>query len=433
MTHDTHRFTLRLLPGLIGLAFAGSASASGFQLQNQNAAGTSVAYAGAAAVAEDASTIYFNPAGMTYLPMGHSISLGATAIQRSVRFSNTGTSPMPSLNPADNSIIGVHPIGSNGGNGGGTSVVPAFYYSYAITPALRAGVGVSVTYGSETEYKDNFAGRFSGKYTSIHQINFNPAIAYKVNDLLSVGFGVNFAKSEIEFRQHTPYLTGPEAKLKGDDTAWGWNVGVMLQPTEQTRVGLTYRSKIKFDLEGSLKIPAFGRNNDIEASLETPDNFSLAVSHKLNDRWELLADATWTGWSSVDALIPVYADTKGRATAPLRYNFEDTWRFGLGVKYQLNDAWNLRAGVAYDESPVPDSKHRTMTVPDSDRTWLAFGARWKVNQNASLDFGYARIFFKDADTARPVTDTTEAVTLQTVRGKFKTHANLYSVQLNYNF
>ncbi|WP_415037152.1 OmpP1/FadL family transporter [Azonexus sp.] len=430
----THRLTLRLLPGLIGLAFAGSASASGFQLQNQNAAGTSVAYAGAAAVAEDASTIYFNPAGMTYLPMGHSISLGATAIQRSVRFSNTGTSPMPVLTAAGAPTGLFHPVGSNGGNGGGTSVVPAFYYSYAITPALRAGVGVSVTYGSETEYKDNFAGRFSGKYTSIHQINLNPSIAYKVNDLLSVGFGVNFAKSEIEFRQHTPIsLAGPEAKLKGDDTAWGWNVGVMLQPTEQTRVGLTYRSKIKFDLEGNLQIPAFGRNNDIEASLETPDNFSLAVSHKLNDRWELLADATWTGWSSVGALIPVFADTKGRATAPLRYNFEDTWRFGLGVKHQLNDAWNLRAGVAYDESPVPDSKHRTMTVPDSDRTWLAFGARWKVNQNASLDFGYARIFFKDADTARTVTNTTEAVTLQTVRGKFKTHANLYSVQLNYNF
>ena len=291
-----------------------------------------------------------------------------------------------------------------------------------------------MTFGSETEYDDNFAGRFSGKYTSIHQINLNPSLAYKVNDLLSIGFGLNFAKSEIEFRQHTPVsLAGPQGTLKGDDTAWGWNVGVMLQPTEHTRIGLAYRSKIKFDLEGSQKVPAFMMNRDIEATLETPDNFSLAISHKLNDRLELLADATWTGWSSVDALMPVFADTKGRATAPLRYNFEDTWRVGVGAKYQLNNAWNLRAGIAYDESPVPDSKHRTMTVPDSDRTWLAFGARWQVNKNASLDFGYARIFFKNSDTARPVTDPSETVTLQTVHGKFKTHANLYSVQMNYNF
>lgn len=425
---------VRLLPGLISMAFAGTAAASGFQLQNQNAAGTSVAYAGAAAVAEDASTIFFNPAGMTYLPMGHSISLGATAIQRSVRFSDTGTTRMPVLTAAGAPTGLFHPIGDNGGNGGGTSVVPAFYYSYAITPALRAGVGVSVTFGSETEYDDNFAGRFSGKYTSIHQINLNPSLAYKVNDLLSIGFGLNFAKSEIEFRQHTPVsLAGPQGTLKGDDTAWGWNVGVMLQPTEHTRIGLAYRSKIKFDLEGSQKVPAFMMNRDIEATLETPDNFSLAISHKLNDRLELLADATWTGWSSVGALMPVFADTKGRATAPLRYNFEDTWRVGVGAKYQLNNAWNLRAGIAYDESPVPDSKHRTMTVPDSDRTWLAFGARWQVNKNASLDFGYARIFFKNSDTARPVTDPSETVTLQTVHGKFKTHANLYSVQMNYNF
>ena len=100
------------------MAFAGTAAASGFQLQNQNAAGTSVAYAGAAAVAEDASTIFFNPAGMTYLPMGHSISLGATAIQRSVRFSDTGTTRMPVLNAAG-APIGLHPVGDNGGNGGG--------------------------------------------------------------------------------------------------------------------------------------------------------------------------------------------------------------------------------------------------------------------------------------------------------------------------
>lgn len=427
-------FTPRLIPALIALSFSGTAAASGFQLQNQNASGTSVAYAGAAAVAEDASTIYFNPAGMTYLPMGHSFSAAATAIQRSVRFSDDGTTRMPVLT-GTGALTGLfHPIGSDGGNGGGTSVVPAFYYSYAISPALRAGLGVSVTFGSETEYDDNFAGRFSGKYTSIHQINLNPSLAYKVNDLLSVGFGVNFAKSEIEFRQHSPVsLAGPEGTLKGDDTAWGWNLGIMLQPTTQTRVGLAYRSKMKFDLEGSQKVPAFRVDRDIEAKLETPDNFSLAINHRLNDRWELLADATWTGWSSVDALIPVYAGTATRATAPLRYNFDDTWRFGLGAKYQLNDAWNLRGGVAYDQSPVPDSAHRTMTVPDADRTWLSMGARWQVNKNASLDLGYAHIFFKDAKTARAVTNTAETATLQTVNGKFKTYANLYSVQLNYNF
>lgn len=430
----TIKITPRLLPALISLAFSGAALASGFQLQNQNAAGTSVAFAGAAAVAEDASTIFFNPAGMTYLPLGHSVSLAATAIDRSVKFDDTGTTPMPVINPLTQMPTGAfHAVGGDGGDGGGTSYVPALYYSYAVSPKLRVGLGVSVTYGSETEYDAAFAGRFSGRFTSIHQFNLNPSLAYKVNDQLSVGFGLNFAQSEIEFRQVTPYVGAPLGVLKGDDSAWGYNFGLTYQITPETRIGASYRSKIKFDLEGKQKVAALNVNNAIEAELETPDTFSLALSQKVGPRVEWLADITWTGWSSVQALSPTLKSTGARATAPLRYNFDDAWRFGLGVKYQLNDAWNLRAGIAYDQTPVPDQASRTMTVPDSDRTWLAFGARWQMAPKTTLDMGYARIFFKDATTARTVKNTAETVTLQTVRGEFETHANLFSLQLNHNF
>ena len=426
--------TPRLITALVATAFAGSASAAGFQLQNQNASGTSVAFAGAAAVAEDASTIFFNPAGMTYLPMGHSLSVAGTVIDRSVKFTDTGTSRMPVINPLTNAPTGAfHPVGGDGGDGGGASLVPAFYYSYAVTQALRFGLGVSVTYGSETEYDTNFAGRFSGRYTSIHQINVNPSVAYKVNDVVSLGFGLNYAKNEIEFRQNAPFVGAPEGKLKGDDAAWGYNLGAMFQITPATRLGLAYRSAIKFDLEGRQKIAApLNVDRAITAELETPDTFSLALSQKIGDRVELLADATWTGWSTVNALVPLLSNGT-RATAPVRYNFKDTWRFGVGAKYQLNDSWNLRAGLAFDESPVPDDQSRTMTVPDSDRTWLAFGARWNLTKTASLDMGYAHIFFKDSSTARAVKNTAETATLQTVRGDFKTSADLFSVQLNYNF
>lgn len=423
---------LRLIPALIAVAFSGTAAAAGFQLQNQNASGTSVAFAGAAAVAEDASTIFFNPAGMTYLEQGHSISLSGTVIDRSVKFTDTGTDRIRISQDVPTSRLA---IGDNGGNGGGTALVPAGYYSYAITPALRVGVGMSVTYGSETEYGEEFAGRFSGQYASIHQMNLNPSIAYRVNEVVSLGAGINFAKNEIEFRQYTPtgLSTAGKAVLSGDDTAWGYNVGAMFQLSPQSRVGVSYRSTMKFHLDGTLKVDAANVNQKIKAELETPDTFSLALSHKLNDRLELLADATWTGWSSVKTLMPVDAGTGARATAPLRYNFKDTWRVGIGGKYQLNQAWNLRAGLAYDETPVPDDAHRTMTVPDSDRIWLAFGARWSMNKATSLDMGYAHIFFKDAKTARNVSSTDETYVRQTVRGDFKTRADLFSVQLNYNF
>lgn len=425
---------LRLIPALLAMAFAGSAAASGFQLQNQNGAGTGLAYAGAAAVAEDASTIFFNPAGMTYLPEGRNFSVGGTVIDRSVEFTDTGTTPMPVINPLTGLPTGAfHPVGGNGGDGGGASLVPNFFYSGTLTPQLRWGIGVSPTYGSETEYDDTFAGRFSGRYTSVHQININPSLAYKVSETVSLGVGLNYAQNEVEFRQTTPFVGAPSALLKGDDSAWGYNLGAMFQVSPATRIGVSYRSKIKFNLEGTQQVAALGVNLPITAKLETPDIFSLAFSHKLNPQTELLADATWTGWSSVQALTPLHAVAGVPTTAPLRYNFDDTWRVGVGVKYQYNDAWNLRAGVAYDQTPVPNAASRTMTVPDSDRTWLAFGARWTMSKDTTLDLGYAHIFFKDSNTARAVMNTAETATLQTVRGNFKTSANLFSVQLNYHY
>lgn len=313
------------------------------------------------------------------------------------------------------------------------------YYSYSLTKDLRFGLAVNPTFADETEYDKNFVGRYSGLKTKIRVINVNPSVAYKVNDALSLAIGINYASADVEFGQAV-YTGGADGTgvLKGDATGWGYNLGAMFQPTKDTRIGLSYRSKIKFDLEGTqnVHIPAVGtiiNNRSITADLTTPDTASLALHHQLNPKWAVLADYTWTGWSKLQKLEPVYLDGS-RAVAPLRYNFKDTYRVGLGTTYQLNDQWMLRLGVAFDKGAVPDDASRTMTVPDQDRTWLAIGAKWKITPKASLDVGYAHIFVKEAKTARNVyTNATEAVVAQTVRGKFETSADYLSVQLNYAF
>lgn len=423
---------LKYLPALLGLIFTGSAMSAGFQLQNQNGAGTGLAFAGQAANPEDASTVFFNPAGMTDLPSGKNVTVAGTVIDRSVKFSDTGTTPMPVINPLTNLPTGgFHAVGGNGGDAGGAKLVPASFFTYSLNAKTVLGLGVSGTYGSESEYDTNFAGRFSGRYTSIHQININPSVAHKVNDQFSIGVGLNYAKNEVEFRQSTPFVGAPEAQLKGKDSALGWNVGVMLKPNERTRIGIAYRSKIKFDLQGSLVIAPLGINRPINAKLNTPDNLSLAFSHKLNDKVEILGDATRTGWGTLQRL-QAFNSTTGALENQLSYNFKSSWRAGLGVKYQLDGKWNLRAGVAIDKTPVPDASSRTMTLPDSDRTWLAFGARMKVNEKSSMDFGYAHIFLKGSSTTRQVLSST-GVVLQTVRGDFKSSVNLFSAQYNVNF
>ena len=422
------RITLRLIPALIAVAFSGGAFASGFQLSEQSASGIGVANAGAAAAAEDASTIFFNPAGMTYLPEGHNISFATTILDRRTHFTNEGTGGIL------NSTYG-KPIGDSGGNGGGTHAIPALYYSYALTSDWRFGFAVNPTFADETDYDKTFTGRYSGLKTSIEIINFNPSVAYKVNDALSVAFGINYAKANVNFKQAVPSLpTGADGvgRLKGDGDGWGYNLGVMWKIQPETRLGLSYRSKIKFDLEGE-KIQTGTATRSITADLETPDTASLALHHQFSDKWAVLADYTWTGWSSLQKLEPVYSDGT-RAVSPLRYNFKDTYRVGLGTTYKLNNQWMLRVGTAYDKNPVPSDEFRTMTVPDADRYWLALGAKWNITPKASLDLGYAHVFVKDSNTARKVyAGTTEQTVVQTVRGKFENSADMLSLQLNYAF
>lgn len=413
---------------------APSVWASGFALQNQTGSGNGNAFAGAAAAAEDAGTVFFNPAGMTLLGEGDNLSLTGTLISRSIKYSDKGSTTTSPLYPL--------PSG-NGGDGGGLALVPAGYWVHSLTNQLWFGLGISPTFGNTTEYDNTFIGRNAGFYAEMEQININPSLAYKINEQVSLGFGINIAHNTTHFKQGFPLVysavgapANNYADIKGDDWGYGYNFGATFSITPATRLALTYRSQIEFDLEGKFDAAtpvAYARfaDHDIKAELKTPDSASLAVSQRLSDQLELLADATWTGWSVIDT-IKVYDKSSGANVVNLSYNFKDTWRVGVGANYQYNDQWKLRAGLAYDESPVKGATDRTMTLPDSDRTWLSFGARYALSKASSIDMGYTHLFFASAPTERAVKSATGA-TLQTIRGDFKTSADLFSLQYNQKF
>lgn len=430
--------TPRLIPALIALAFSGSAAASGFQLQNQSGSGNGNAFAGAAATAEDAGTIMWNPAGMTYLPKGHNISAAGTILSRKINYDDTGSvvSGVPAF---------AYPLGStDGGDAGGTSLIPAGYWTYSITDQWFVGVGISPTFGNKTEYDFNFVGRNAGFFAEITQINFNPSIAYKLSDKVSLGFGLNIAHNETHFKQGVelgPYAVGVLSAgsqyldIKGDDWSFGWNVGAMFQLSPSTRIGVTYRSQIEFDLEGEQKFNATPvstllASQDVKASLKTPASASLAVSQKLNDRWEMLGDISWTDWSVVD--VVQLKSTSGTNLSPLSYNFKDTWRIGFGANYQYNEKVKVRFGIAHDKSPVKSEADRTMTLPDSDRTWLSIGAKYSLTPKSSLDIGYTHIFFNKEKTAR-IVQFPAGTTVQTINGKWNNSVDSLAVQYNQNF
>ncbi|MDH3460677.1 MAG: OmpP1/FadL family transporter [Burkholderiaceae bacterium] len=378
---------LRTVPALLAFAFSGYAAASGFQLLEQNASGLGNAYAGSAAVAENASTIFFNPAGMTRL-QAREVSAGLTPVRPSFKFSNDGSTNFSGS------------TGGNGGDAGSWAHVPNAYLSWALNSDLYVGIGLSGPFGLSTEYDADWVGRFQAIKFEIKTYNINPSVAYRVNDMVSLGFGVNWQRLEAEYVRQTviplpapsPPTTGT-IQLDADDDAWGWNAGALFQVTPATRLGVSYRSTIKYALDGgisgSLSIPA-------SADLEVPDTFILSATHAVDDRWELLGDLSWTGWSSIDT-VNITRKSDGAVIQPIDAKFDDTWRVAVGANYKYSDAWRLKGGLAYDQTPAPDAQHRLAALPDGDRIWLTLGAQWRPTKTSSMDVGAAYLYIKDTE------------------------------------
>jgi len=211
------------------------------------------AYAGSAAVAENASTVFFNPAGMAWLENGKvHLSVGIAAIQPSAKFTNNGSQPV--------SILGAPISGGNGGDAGSLAWVPDAYVVVPIDEQISFGLGMGAPFGLKTEYDSNWIGRFMAVKSDVKTLNLNPSLSYKHNETTAFGFGLNFQKMQGEFTRSANYagLAEGHAKLTGSDTAWGYNFGAMFQVSPATRVGLSYRSAIKYRLEGSADLSRTG-------------------------------------------------------------------------------------------------------------------------------------------------------------------------------
>jgi long-chain fatty acid transport protein len=405
--------TMRLLPALLSAAFAGSASAAAFQLWEQNASGIGTAYAGSAAVADNASTIFFNPAGMTQLS-GVQASVGVSAVRPSFKFRNEGSSGTGAL---------AGPLaGGNGGDAGSWAAVPNAYLSWQLNSQWFVGLGISSPFGLSTKYEDsNWVGRFHAQKSEITTVNVNPSVAYRASDKVSLGFGVNYQKIDAEM---TSLVPGPNSySVKGDASSWGWNAGALFTLSPAMRVGVSYRSAIEHKLEGERALG--GPSVPATAKLKLPDTFILSVWQQVSDRWEAMGDLSYTNWSTVRQLNIVRAT--GTDVEP--FNYKDSWRFAWGAAYKHNDAWKTKFGIAYDRTPTTNGD-RSARVPDNNRIWLSLGGQWKPSKDAAVDFGYAYLYVRD-----PKIEQTKNFggTTATLRGRYDTSGHVLGVQYSQSF
>lgn len=411
------------------------AQAAGFAITENGASGLGNAYAGAAAIAEDASTIWFNPAGMTYIE-GTQVVGAMHFINVEGSFNDDGSKAAGvGLGP-----LNARPLGGEGGNLGAFAVIPNFFYKRDLTDTVKFGLGVTAPFGLKTEYDKSWLGRFQAIKSEVKSININPSLAFKVNEKLSLGFGLSAMWMEAELTSAVN-LGNSESniKVKGDDWGFGYNFGAIYQATEATRLGLSYRSKVKQDLDGKSRSPFTGLdalpnrtlNGDVIATTTLPESLSFSVFSKLNNRWDLMGDITWTKWSRFKKLAIDRDNGSNLTTTPENWN--NVLRYSIGTNYQYNDNLKLRAGLAFDEEAI-DTQYRTPRIPGNDRTWLTLGAGWQYSQNTKLDIGYAHIFAKDAKIDDNLTSTTPGTPGKgRVTGKYRGHADILSVQLTHNF
>lgn len=345
------------------VALAGGTSvahAGAFLIRDQTAAGFGTALAGVAA-GDVLSYSFWNPA---VLATQHGLQFEAVA---------TGILPSIEVNPD-------YPPGSTV-DIGKDALVPAGFVSYALTDALTVGLAVTSPFGLSTEAPRGWAGQYHSLFSELRSYNVTPMAAIRVNDMISIGGGVQFEYFSAELTQATLATDG---KLDAsDDLAIGFNLGIQLTPWDGTTIGLGYRSSISHDLEGTLYSP-YG-NINAGATLDTPDIVSLGIKQDVTDAFRLLGTVEWANWSRLGE-VPVVTPT-GVEVSSLPLNYRDGWLFSFGVEYDATEALTLRAGIGYEIAPLTTA-NRDTRFPETDQFILSAGLSYAFNDVVTLDFAY---------------------------------------------
>ncbi|MGF6285470.1 OmpP1/FadL family transporter [Pseudomonas silensiensis] len=361
--------------------------ASGFALNEQSISGMGTGFAGRSSSADDASTVFGNPAGMSRLKR-EQVTGGVAFIDAHADISDASSSP-------------------NGGTNKGDMVpfmgVPMGYYVKPIDDHWAVGFGVYAPFGLVTDYENGFAGRYFGSKSEVKIVTLQPTVSYAFNDKVSIGFGptINRIDGTLESNLSlNPRAADGSVKIEGDDTALGYNIGIMVQALESTRLGLTYHSKVKYKLEGDTKVnyallgPLGNQKFDASLDITTPESVDFSVTHQLNDQWTLYAGSTWTRWSRLKEIsvenegVPAALAARGFGTITEEQNWHDTWAHAIGASYQLNKQWVLRTGLSVDQAPT-NNVNRSPRIPTGDRKIFSLGAGWSPTDDLTIDVAYS--------------------------------------------
>ena len=378
------------------------AFAGGFYLQEQSPGAIGRAFAGEAAIAADASTVFFNPAGMT--------RLGQVTLTNGLHMLSidTAQSDHGSIRTAAPSGAVTATDGSSGGNPFDQPVlIPAAYGAIRVGgERLWLGLSVTAPFGQKLIYNNGWFGRYDSIVSDLKTFNFQPSAAYALSDKLSIGVGIDIQLMDARLSNALPGAAPLQAdgllQVDGTDTALGWNAGILID-LDDVRLGVHYRSGIKHDLKGRLTVSGLegalsAANGDVSSRtrVKVPGIATASIVAGANRRLRLLASASWYDWS-------VFRDIRivpeGAPPLVSEQRYKDTWSASLGAEYDARPGRTFRLGMMRDGSPTRDG-FRSTRVPGGDRYWLSTGASLALNRHLTADLSYAHLFVKRADIAR---------------------------------
>lgn len=408
---------------VMAVCAASAAHAAGFMLTEQSAGSLGRAYAGAGVDGTDISGVYYNPATMTLHP-GTQIQAGFVAVGLDLAYEGDADHP-----------------GSENGRAN-TQPIPHGYVSHQLSDNMWVGLAMTVPFGMGTEYGDNWAVSKNGISATVLTFDFNPNVAWKVSDKLSLGAGmsIQYASADLKQRQSMATKMGDaefDSEVDADSIAWGFNVGLMWSPLDNLRFGLSYRSKINHNADGDLEFSNFNSIGtqlnqagilpstlDATATLSTPAWAMATAAWDVNDLLSLYATFRWTDWSSFDELTI----NNSLESSTIQNKWQDTYLVSVGTDLRFTNWWTFRAGIGYETSPIDDPRFRTAIIPDADRWWFALGSSFQATDNMQIDVSAAWLHGTGERDLYAENGSDEKV------GRFdKLDAYLLGVQLVYKF
>ncbi|MGP5018665.1 OmpP1/FadL family transporter [Vreelandella alkaliphila] len=441
---------LTLAAAVASVAFASQAQAGGYQINEQSVSGQGYGHAGRSSNVHDATIVYGNPAGMSFLDRAQ-ITVGGTFLNVNSDISNVRASQSsPAFLQATGGATDTLPVaGSNDGDMVPGTLVPFAFYAHPVNEQLAFGFGVYAPFGSQTEYENDFQGRNQGNYTEVKVMTAQPTVSYRFNEQWSVGAGLTYNRVEGELRRQVPVatpmgLSEVDSRVEGDDEAWGYNLGIIYQPAPETTLGLTYRSKVDFNLEGSFAANSpvldqlgIGTVTDTAAlDLTTPETVNFSLTQEMSDKLKLMFGVSWARWSRFDQIL-VTGTERGEITNE-QQNYSNAWAFSTGGEYQLTPTLALRAGVALDFTPTQDAT-RSVRIPSDDRRIFSIGAGWSPVPDLTLDVAYSYLTERSSQVDQSKTDRFTVAGQQTppitsnYSADYKNEAHGFGAQLTYRF